>query len=127
MNLCKRVYEATGSKSSSSGGTTTSIEGLYAGISAMIMKAAPVYNGFNIEVIKSALSYVRPIIVAVHDKSGSTQIGNVFVIRGWWKSTYAYPSFDNEVITAETIAINWGLPGGRGWLVLFLFFNIWLF
>lgn len=113
-NLCKSVYEATGSKSSPSGGTTTSIEGLYAGISAMTMKAAPVYKGFNIEVIKSSLSYARPIIAAAYDKSGDTQIGHMFVIRGWWKSTYAYPSYDNEVITAETIAINWGYQGGFG-------------
>ena len=113
-NLCKSVYEATNSKSDSSGRTTTSIEGLYAGIGAMDMAAAPVYKGFNIEVIKSSLSYARPIIVAAYDKTGNAKIGHMFVVRGWWKSTYAYPSENNREITAETIAINWGNLGGFG-------------
>lgn len=113
-NLCKSVYEATNSRSDSSGTTTTSIEGLYAGIGAMEMIAAPVYSGFNIEVIKSSLSFQRPVIVAAYDKTGDAKIGHMFVVRGWWKSTYAYPTYDNEEITAETIAINWGFVGGFG-------------
>lgn len=114
-NLCKDVYRYTNSKTNpETGATGTTVEGLYAGMDSVGLKAAPIYKGFNIEVIKSSLQYARPVIMAANDKAGIADVGHAYIVKGWWKARSVYPSpWDMEVIT-ESLAIGWGYSGGFG-------------
>ncbi|MDR1755810.1 MAG: C10 family peptidase [Culturomica sp.] len=114
--LCRDVCNASLSRSSTNGETTTTTEGAIRGLNLMGFDHSGAME-YDLDTIKASLKAFRPVWMGGFS-SNQSAVGHAFVVRGYWYLRYEFEGEDNSFppcwMETESLGINWGAMGGFG-------------